>query len=83
MPNLTISASEEVLRRLRVEAAICNLRVSRVVGQILGERFRNDDAYERAMADLFSRGPYLCLAPRDDGRTMPTRAELYDRPVVR
>ena len=83
MPNITITADDEVLRRLRVEAATHNLSVSRFVGQVLAEKFRDDDAYDQAMTDLFSRGPYLQLPQRSDGRTVPTRAELYDRPVLR
>ena len=83
MPNLTISASTDVLRRLRVEAAIHNQSVSRFVGEILREKFQQDDAYEQAMDDFFSRSPYLEPPARDDGRAWPTRAELYDRPVTR
>ena len=55
--ELLISASEEVLRRLRVEAAMRSISVSRFVRQVLDERFRDDDAYERSMADLLSRSP--------------------------
>jgi hypothetical protein len=83
MRNLTITADEETLRRLRIEAATRNMSVSRFVGEILKERFSADDAYERAMADFFSRTPYLAPPARDDGRSWPTRAELYDRPVLK
>jgi len=79
MPNLTITADEQTLRRLRIEAATRNLSVSRFVGEILKEKFGGDDAYERATADFLSRDPYLELAARDDGRSWPTRDELYDR----
>lgn len=79
MPNLTITADEQTLRRLRIEAATRNLSVSRFVGEILKEKFGEDDAYERAMTDFFSRQPYLEPAARDDGRSWPTREELYDR----
>ena len=83
MPNVTITASAEVLRRLRIEAATNNVSMSRFVGEILNQKFTDDDAYEQAMTDLFSRGPYLRLPPRDDGRTIPTRTEIYDRPVLK
>ena len=83
MPNLTITADEETLQRLRVEAATRNISVSRFVGEVLKEKFRADDAYERAMADFFSRGPYLESSPRDDGRSWPARDELHDRRVLK
>jgi len=83
MPNLTITADEETLQRLRVEAAIRNVSVSRFVGEILKEKFSADDEYERAMADFFSRDPYLEPPARDDGRSWPAREELYDRTVLK
>lgn len=82
MPNLTITADEETLQRLRVEAATRNISVSRFVGEILKEKFGADDEYERAMADFFSRAPYLDPPARDDGRSWPKREELYGRPVL-
>lgn len=83
MPNMTITADEDVLRRLRVEAATRNVSVSRFVGELLREKFFADDEYEKAMADLFSRGPYLSLPDRDDGRAMPVRDELYGRKILK
>ena len=83
MPNLTITADEETLQRLRVEAATRNISVSRFVGEVLKEKFSADDAYERAMADFFSRGPYLESSSRADGRSWPARDELYDRRVLK
>jgi hypothetical protein len=79
MPNLTISADEETLRRARIEAAKRGVSVSHLVGEILRERFAEDDAYARAMQDFFSRGPYLDPEPRGDGRRWPSRDELHDR----
>lgn len=83
MPNLTITADEATLRRLRVEAAARNLSVSRFVGELVKEKFATDDAYEKAMVDFFYRGPYLHPEPREDGRVWPTRTELYDRKLLR
>jgi len=83
VPNVTITASAEVLKRLRIEAATHNLSMSRFVGQVLAERFDQEDAFQQAMTDLFSRSPYLQLPKRDDGRTIPPRSELYDRPALR
>lgn len=83
MPNLTITADEATLQRLRIEAATRNISVSRFVGEILKEKFGSDDAYERAMADFFARGPYLEPPAREDGRAWPAREELYDRTVLK
>jgi len=83
MANMTISADETVLRRLRVDAARANVSVSRFVGQILADKFRDDDAYSEAMSDLFSRGPYLHLARDSASLTTPIRDGVYDRPVLR
>lgn len=83
MPNLTITADESTLRRLRIEAATRNLSVSRFVGELVKEKFAADDAYEQAMSDFFSRGPYIETHPREDGRAWPSRDELYDRKGLR
>jgi hypothetical protein len=83
MPNLTISTDDETLRRARIEAAKRNTSVSRLVGEMLREKFRDDDEYERAMKSFLSRRPYLNPPARDDGRRWPTRDELYDRPGLR
>ena len=82
MPKITITTDEATLRKLRGEAASCNLSVSRFVGELLKEKFAADDAYERTMADFVSRGPYLQPEPREDGRAWPTRTKLYDRKVL-
>jgi hypothetical protein len=79
MPNLTISADEETLRRARIEAARRGLSVSRLVGEVLKERFAEDDAYERSMQDFFSRGPYLDPPAREDRRRWPSRDEIHER----
>jgi hypothetical protein len=83
MPNMTITADEETLQRARVEAAKRNISVSRLVGELLKEKFREDDEYERAMQDFFSRGPYLEPPARQDGRSWPKRDEIYDRQVLK
>jgi hypothetical protein len=83
MPSLTISADEETLQRLRVEAASRHLSVSRYVGKLVKEKFMSDDAYEQAMTDFFSRDAYLSPPEREDGRSWPTREALYDRKALR
>jgi len=78
MPNLTITAEEEVLRWARVKAAEENTSVARLVGDLLKERMRAERGYQAAKrrflgvkARVLSSGPY------------PSRDELHDRPDLR
>ncbi|NWG30275.1 MAG: hypothetical protein HXY29_02110 [Rhodocyclaceae bacterium] len=83
MPNLTITTDEETLRWARIEAAKRGTSVSKLVGEILANLRKQDDDYEQAMQDFFSRKPYLDPPPRTDGRRWPSREEIYDRPVLK
>jgi len=74
MKNVTVTMDESVADWARLEAARRNTSVSRLVGELLAEKMRHDDAYERAMREALefrsygtSTGPYLS----DD--------EMYDR----
>jgi hypothetical protein len=85
MPNLTITTDEETLRWARIEAAKQNTSVSKLVGEILAERHKKSDAYDRAMEEYLSSPPWqLPDEPSGaDGRRWPARDELYDRPVFK
>jgi hypothetical protein len=74
MKNVTVSMDEVVADWARIEAARRNTSVSRLIGEMLAEKMRHDDAYERVMREALefrsfgrSSGPYL------------TRDEIYDR----
>ena len=78
MKNVTVSMDEGVADWARMEAARRNTSVSRMVGEMLAEKMRRDDAYERAMREALkfksigtSIEPYF------------TREELYDRAFQR
>lgn len=78
MKNVTVTMEESVAEWARMEAARRNTSVSRLVGELLAEKMRHDDAYERAMREALefkslgiSEGPYL------------TREEIYDRATWR
>ena len=78
MPNMTITADEEVLRWARVKAAEENTSVARLVGDLLKERMRAERGYQvakrrflGAKPRVLSSGPY------------PSRDELHDRPGLR
>jgi len=74
MKNVTVTMEDAVADWARMEAARRNTSVSRLVGELLAEKMRHDDAYERAMREALefkswgtSTGPYM------------TRDEIYTR----
>jgi hypothetical protein len=74
MKNVTVTMEDSVADWARMEAARRNTSVSRLVGELLAERMRHDDAYVRAMREALefrsfgaSKGLYL------------TRDQIYDR----
>lgn len=74
MKNVTVTMEDSVADWARLEAARRNTSVSRLVGEMLAEKMRHDDAYERAMREALefrswgkSSGPFL------------GRDEIYDR----
>ena len=74
MKNVTVTMEDSVAEWARLEAARRNTSVSRLVGELLAEKMRHDDAYERAMREALefrswgkADAPYL------------TRDEMYDR----
>ncbi|MFZ2649762.1 MAG: CopG family transcriptional regulator [Burkholderiaceae bacterium] len=77
MKNVTITMDDKVADWARMEAARRNTSVSRLVGELLAEKMRRDDAYERAMREALEfkswgtgNGSYL------------TREEMYTRGVT-
>ena len=79
MKNVTITVEDHVLEWARVEAAKRNSSVSRMVGEMLAEKMRHDDAYERAYRE------WLADARRfqSDGKSYPTREQIYARRIDR
>lgn len=75
MKNVTVTMDETVADWARIEAARRSTSVSRMIGEMLAEKMRHDDGYERAMRDWMqtrerswvSDGPFL------------TREEAHDR----
>jgi hypothetical protein len=49
--NLTITVDNQALEWARIEAARRNTSVSRMVGEMLADKMRHDDAYARAMRE--------------------------------
>jgi hypothetical protein len=75
MKNVTISMDEAVAEWARLEAARRNTSVSRLVGELLAEKMRHDDEYQRAMNDWLSRRRKY----KSNGAAYPKRDDLYDR----
>lgn len=75
MKNVTVSMDESVAEWARLEAARRNTSVSRLVGELLAEKMRHDDEYERAMTDWIARKRKY----KSNGAAYASRAELYDR----
>lgn len=70
MKNVTVTMEDSVAEWARLEAARRNTSVSRLIGEMLAEKMRHDDAYERAMQDWLVRE----VSYRSDGRPYPSRA---------
>ena len=69
MKNVTITVEDAVLEWTRIEAARRGSSVSRMVGEMLAEKMRREDAYAQAMRAALrfeswgaSDGPYLRLS---------------------
>lgn len=74
MKNVTITMDDTVADWARVEAARRNTSVSRLVGEMLTEKMRHDDGYERAMNEWLQRKSF----GKSDGK-YPSREETYQR----
>ena len=74
MKNVTVTMEDQVADWARMEAARRNTSVSRLIGELLAEKMRHDDAYARAMREELE----FKSIGTSDGR-YPSREELYDR----
>ncbi len=74
MKNVTVTMDDAVADWARMEAARRNTSVSRLIGEMLAEKMRHDDAYERAMQDWLSRERSWV----SNGKRV-AREDLYDR----
>jgi plasmid stability protein len=79
--NLTLTIDQEVLRRARIRAVTEGTSVNAVVREQL-ERYAGLSAAEQGMAEFLALSATSVAGSGPGGRTW-TRAELYDRPVLR
>ena len=73
MKNVTVTMEESVADWARMEAARRNTSVSRLLGELLAEKMRHDDAYERAMNEWLQQDRRYI----SDGTPYITRDEIY------
>ncbi|MBH9579018.1 CopG family transcriptional regulator [Inhella proteolytica] len=78
MRNVTITMEDAVADWARMEAARRNTSVSRLVGELLAEKMRHDDAYERGMREALEFKSF----GESTGRYF-SRDEIYDRKAQR
>jgi hypothetical protein len=74
MKNVTVTMEDTVADWARMEAARRNTSVSRLIGELLAEKMRHDDAYARAMREELE----FKSIGTSDGRYL-TREDLYGR----
>ena len=74
MKNLTITVDDAVLEWARVAAAKRGSSVSRMVGEMLAEKMRQEDAYAQAMRHALRFESWGVSEDRER-----TRGELYER----
>ncbi|HQC97209.1 MAG TPA: CopG family transcriptional regulator [Aquabacterium sp.] len=71
MKNVTVTMEDHVAEWARLEAARRNTSVSRLVGEMLAEKMRRTDRYERAMREALRFRSIPFEAP------FLTREEIY------
>jgi hypothetical protein len=80
MKNITITLDEQTAKWAREQATAQGISLSRYVGEVVRKQLPKAQSYERAMRNWLAMKPWNLEWP--EGR-LPTRDELYDRPVLR
>ena len=80
MKNVTVTLDDQTVEWARAQATAQGISLSRYIGEVLRKQLPEALAYERAMKAWMARKPYLL---RDPDEKLPTREEIYDRPVLR
>ena len=71
MKNITITMEDAAAEWVRIEAAKRNSSVSRMLGEMVTEKMRHDDAYAVAMREA------LCFKPIEFVGAYLTRDDIY------
>lgn len=76
MKKVTISLDDETACWVRMRAAAQNTSVSRLVGVMLQEKMREDEAYLLAMEQYLAQKPKVL---KKTGAPYPSREKLHER----
>jgi hypothetical protein len=79
MKNITITMEDHVADWARVEAAKQNVSLSRMLGDILAQKMRHDDAYERAYQEWKSDHRSF----KSDGSPYAQHKDIYAERLTR
>jgi len=75
LKNVTIVLDEKVADWARIEAAKRRTSVSRLLGEMLAERMREEDSYAKAMNEFLAGKPEKLR--KSDKENLPSRSEIY------
>ena len=80
MKNVTVTLDPRTAAWVRVYAAQHGISVSRLIGQVLQERMREEQEYANAMRRFLAKAPQRL---KRKGERYSPRAELHDRAGLR
>jgi hypothetical protein len=83
MKNVTITLDERTLEWIKEAAAGEGKSVSRYLSDIARQQLPRARAYEAAMHRYFALVREFNTPLTEPGEKLPTRDEIYDRPVLR
>ena len=75
MKNVTIVLEERVADWARIEAARRRTSISRMVGEMLAEKMRHEQGYQKAMREFMNLKSKKLR--RSSAEKFPARTELY------
>jgi hypothetical protein len=76
MKNITITLDEEVAYWARIKAAELETSVSKLVGELLKEKMKQEQSYQLAMERFLSKRPGKI---NEAGDPYPARDEIHER----
>jgi hypothetical protein len=76
MKNVTITLDEKVAAWARIRAAKEETSVSRLVGEMLEQKMREEESYHSSMQQYLSKSAVMIKEP---GKKYPAREKLHER----
>jgi hypothetical protein len=83
LKNVTITLDERTLGWIKEAAAGQGKSVSRYLSDMARQHVPKAQAYEAAMHRFFALAKEIAAPLTEPGEKLPTRDEIYDRPVLR